>query len=259
MAKIPFPTKKVSHEIALRELEILEHTYPQAVTALEYRDAFELLIAVILSAQTTDVRVNMTTPELFAKYPTAERLARARQSDVEQIIKSTGFFRTKARNIINCAKDLVEKYGGEVPKNRESLESLSGVGRKTANVVMGAAFGEAALAVDTHVFRVSHRLGLTLGKTPRDVEDDLTAIVPRTKWRLATHWLILHGRQICKAPTPLCAKCPVNELCPTPSIIAKMMTAKAKTSKTATARSRADGRAAAPRRPRRSASAKKKG
>jgi endonuclease III len=259
MAKIPFPTKKVPREVAVRELEILERIYPHAVTALEYHNSFQLLISVILSAQTTDVRVNMTTPRLFAKYPTPEKLARAPQSDVEEIIKSTGFFRTKARNIINCAKDLVEKYGGEVPKDRESLESLSGVGRKTANVVMGAAFGEAALAVDTHVFRVAHRLGLTLGKTPRDVESDLTAIVPREKWRLATHWLILHGRQICKAPTPLCNTCPVNELCPTPAIIAKMMTAKAKTPKTAAARSRADGRAAATPRRRRSASAKKKG
>jgi endonuclease-3 len=242
MAKIPFPAKKVPRDVAAREMEILERTYPHAVTALEYKNAFELLTAVILSAQTTDARVNMTTPQLFAKYPTPEKLARARPSDVEEIIKSTGFFRTKARNIISCAKDLVEKYNGEVPSDRDALESLAGVGRKTANVVMGVAFGEAALAVDTHVFRVSHRLGLTLGKTPREVENDLTAIVPREKWRLATHWLILHGRQICKAPQPLCGKCPVNELCPTPKIIARY----------------ANGQVAATRRRRRSVSAKKK-
>jgi endonuclease III len=253
MPKIPFPTKKVSREVALKELDILERTYPKAVTALEYHDTFQLLVAVILSAQCTDARVNMTTPHLFAKYPTPEKLARAKQSDVERIIKSCGFFRMKAKNIIACAKDIVENHGGEVPSDREELESLAGVGRKTASVVMGAAFGEAAFAVDTHVFRVSHRLGLTLGKTPRDVEEDVTALVPRAMWRFATHWLILHGRQICKAPIPLCGKCPVNELCPTPAIIAKATTAKAKT---ATGRSRGPG-VATRRRPQ-SVSAKKK-
>jgi endonuclease-3 len=225
---IPFPKKKVPRKVALDELAILERTYPHAATALEYENDFQLLIAVILSAQTTDARVNMTTPALFAKYPTPQKLAAAKQSDVEQIIKSTGFFRMKAKNIINCARDLVEGFGGQVPREREQLESLAGVGRKTASVVMAAAFHEAALAVDTHVFRVSHRLGLTLGTTPRQVEDDLTALVPRAKWGDATHWLILHGRQICKAPIPRCPRCPVNALCPTPRILAKTLTAKAK-------------------------------
>jgi endonuclease III len=225
---IPFPKKKVPRQVALEELAILERSYPLAVTALEYHDEFQLLIAVILSAQTTDTRVNMTTPALFAKYPTPEKLARARQSDVERIIKSTGFFRMKAKNIITCARDLVERFGGRVPHEREQLESLAGVGRKTASVVMAAAFNEAALAVDTHVFRVAHRLGLTLGTTPRQVEDDLTALVPSNKWGDATHWLILHGRQVCKAPTPQCPCCPVNAICPTPAIIAKRMTAEAK-------------------------------
>jgi endonuclease III len=225
---IPFPKKKVPRKVALDELAILERTYPHAATALEYENDFQLLIAVILSAQTTDARVNMTTPALFAKYPTPQKLAAAKQSDVEQIIKSTGFFRMKAKNIINCARDLVEDFGGQVPREREQLESLAGVGRKTASVVMAAAFHEAALAVDTHVFRVSHRLGLTLGTTPRQVEDDLTALVPRAKWGDATHWLILHGRQICKAPIPRCPRCPVNALCPTPRILAKTLTAKAK-------------------------------
>lgn len=222
MLRIPFPKKKVPRRIALEALAILEHTYPHAVTALRYHSEFQLLIAVILSAQTTDARVNMTTPALFAKYPTAEKLARARQGDVEQIIRSTGFFRMKAKNIIACAQDLVERFGGHVPHAREDLESLAGVGRKTASVVMAAAFNEEALAVDTHVFRVSHRLGLTLGTTPRQVEDDLTALVPPEKWGDATHWLIMHGRQICKAPTPLCDRCPVNHLCPTPRIIARL-------------------------------------
>jgi endonuclease-3 len=225
---IPFPKKKVPRQVALAELAILEKSYPNAVTALEYRNEFELLVAVILSAQCTDVRVNMTTPALFAKYPTPQKLARARPEAVEKIIKSCGFFRMKAKNIIACARDLVERFGGRVPREREDLESLAGVGRKTASVVMAAAFEEPALAVDTHVFRVAHRLGITLGKTPRQVEEDLTAIVPANKWGDAAHWLILHGRAICKAPTPQCSHCPVNELCPTPAIIAKVMTARAK-------------------------------
>jgi endonuclease-3 len=248
MPKIPFPTKKVAKDVAQQQLAILEKTYPHAETALDYENPFQLLIAVILSAQTTDARVNMTTPALFAKYPTAEKLAKAKQEDVEQIIKSTGFFRMKARNIIAAARGVLEQHGGDVPAAREALESLAGVGRKTANVVMSVAFKEAAIAVDTHVFRVAHRLGLTLGKTPRDVENDLEAVVPRNKWRHTSHWLILHGRAICKAPTPLCPRCPVNELCPTPKIIAKMLAA----------RSRQGEGAAATRRPARSSSAKKK-
>ncbi|HVA32528.1 MAG TPA: endonuclease III [Candidatus Baltobacteraceae bacterium] len=230
MASIPFPKKRVPRDVALEELQILERSYPDAVTALEYRNEFELLIAVILSAQCTDARVNATTPALFGKYPTPQKLAAAKQHDVERIVKSCGFFRMKARNVINCARDLVERFGGHVPREREQLESLAGVGRKTASVVMAAAFEEAALAVDTHVFRVSHRLGLTLGKTPRQVEDDLTALVPQKKWGLATHWLILHGRAVCKAPTPQCPRCPVNALCPTPAILAKTVTARARSS-----------------------------
>jgi endonuclease III len=248
MPKIPFPLRKVSKEVAHEELRILERTYPHAETALEYSNPFELIVAVILSAQCTDARVNMTTPVLFKKYPTAEKLAKAKQEDVEQIVKSCGFFRMKARNIINCARELVEKHGGEVPREREQLEALAGVGRKTASVVMSVAFETAAIAVDTHVFRVSHRMGLTLGKTPRDVEDDLEALVPREKWRHAHHWLILHGRAICKAPTPLCGQCPVNELCPTPRIISKSLGA----------RGRSSAAGAAARRPVRSTLPKKK-
>jgi endonuclease III len=204
-------------------LAILERTYPHAVTALEYDNEFQLLVAVILSAQCTDARVNMTTPILFAKYPTPQKLARAKPDDVEKIIKSCGFFRMKTKNVIACARDLVERFGGQVPREREALESLAGVGRKTASVVMAAAFNEAALAVDTHVFRVSHRLGLTVGTTPRQVEEDVTKLVPQNKWGDASHWLILHGRQICKAPTPLCDRCPVNHLCPTPRIRKRLL------------------------------------
>ena len=223
MPRIPFPAKKVPRKVALEELAILERSYPHAETALEYDSEFELLVAVILSAQTTDVRVNMTTPLLFAKYPTPQKLAAAKPADVEKIIRSTGFFRMKAKNIIACARDLVERFGGRVPHEREELESLAGVGRKTASVVMAAAFNEAALAVDTHVFRVSHRLGLTVGTTPRQVEEDVTKLVPQNKWGDASHWLILHGRQICKAPTPLCDRCLVNQLCPTPLIRKRLL------------------------------------
>ena len=217
--KIPFPARKVTRDRAIRELAILEQTYPHAVTALEYRSPFELLIAVILSAQCTDARVNLTTPHLFAKYPTPEKLAAANAPDVEGIIKSCGFFRMKTKNIINAARGIVELHGGRVPDEREALESLPGVGRKTASVVLAAAFAEPEFAVDTHVFRVAHRLGLTLGKTPRQVEDDVVKLLPREKIADAHHWLILHGRAICKAPVPLCGQCPVNQLCPSVPIV----------------------------------------
>ncbi len=220
--KVPFPLRKVTKDTARKELAVLESAYPHAETALQYNNPFELLIAVILSAQCTDARVNMTTPVLFKKYPTPEKLAKAKQEDVERIVKSCGFFRMKARNIINAARGLVENHGGSVPSAREDLEALPGVGRKTANVVMSVVFEEPAIAVDTHVFRVSHRLGLTLGKTPADVERDLQQIVPREKWRHAHHWLILHGRAICKAPVPRCGECQVRDLCPTPKIIARL-------------------------------------
>jgi endonuclease-3 len=228
LPRIPFPLKKVSKRVALQELAILERTYPDAVTALYYSNAFELLIAVILSAQNTDARVNLTTPVLFKKYATPQKLAKAKQEDVEQIIRSCGFFRMKAKNIIAASKMLVETHGGEVPRTREELEALAGVGRKSANVVLSVVFGEAAFAVDTHVFRVSHRLGLTTGKTTRDVENDVTKLVPPQKWRHAHHWLILHGRAICKAPVPKCGQCPVAAICPTPPIIKKMNAAKLK-------------------------------
>lgn len=228
MPAIPFPKRKVPRAVAVEQLAILERTYPDPQTALDHRNDFELLIAVILSAQCTDARVNLTTPALFAKYPTAAKLARANPSDVERIIKSCGFFRIKTRNVIACARDVEERFGGRVPSDREALESLAGVGRKTASVVMANAFQQAALAVDTHVFRVAHRLGLTIGTTPRQVEDDLTALVAPPKWGAATHWLILHGRAICKAPTPLCGRCPLAERCPTPAIIAKTLAVRAR-------------------------------
>ena len=222
MPRIPFPVRKVSKAIASQELAILERAYPNAVTALDYTNPFELLVAVVLSAQNTDARVNLTTPALFKKYPTPQKLAQADPQTVEGMIKSCGFFRQKAKSIIGLSKALVEQHGGSVPASREALEALPGVGRKSASVVMSVVFEEAAFAVDTHVFRVAHRLGLTTGKTPRDVENDVTKLVPKEKWRHAHHWLILHGRQICKAPVPRCAGCPVQAICPTPPIIKRM-------------------------------------
>lgn len=255
MPSIPFPKKKVPKAVALEELAILERTYPQAVTALTYSNPFELLIAVILSAQCTDARVNLTTPALFAEYRDARSLGAADTADVEKIVKSCGFFRMKAKNIVAAAHDLSEKHGGQVPRDRESLEALAGVGRKTANVVMSVAFEEAAFAVDTHVFRVAHRLGLTLGTTPRQVEEDVTSLVPPEKWRHAHHWLILHGREICKAPTPLCERCPVSAICPTAPLVGRALMAAARER---SARNGPSAKGAAVRRPARPSSTKKK-
>jgi endonuclease-3 len=224
---IPFPKKKVTRAVAESELAILEDAYPAAVTALDYTSPFTLLIAVILSAQCTDARVNVTTPALFAAYPTPAALGSAAQEDVERLVKSCGFFRMKAKNIIAAAKAVADTHDGVVPNEREALEALPGVGRKTANVVLSVAYAEAAFAVDTHVFRVSHRLGLTLGKTPRAVEDDVVALVPSEKLRHAHHWLILHGRAICKAPTPLCDACPVRAICPSYPLVQKALQKKA--------------------------------
>ncbi len=225
---IPFPKRKVTRAIAAEQLGILERTYPAAVTALDYGNAFELLIAVILSAQCTDARVNLTTPALFARYPTPAALAAADVADVETLVKSCGFFRTKAKNIVAAARGLVTDHAAMVPNDRAALEALPGVGRKTANVVLSVVYAGAAFAVDTHVFRVSRRLGLTLGTTPRQVEDDVTKLLPPEQWRHAHHWLILHGRALCKAPTPQCVPCPVT-MCPTRPLVAKVLAAKAKT------------------------------
>ena len=226
--KIPFPRKRVTRAVAREELAILEAAYPDAVTALTYDSPFTLLIAVILSAQCTDARVNLTTPHLFAKYPTPAALGAARQEDVEAIVKSCGFFRTKAKNVIAAAAAIANDHGGEVPRDRAALEALPGVGRKTASVVLSVAFEGAAFAVDTHVFRVSRRLGLTLGTTPLAVERDVVALVPEEKLRHAHHWLILHGRAVCKAPVPKCDRCPVTRLCPSAPIVKKFEKTNAK-------------------------------
>jgi endonuclease-3 len=193
----------------------LSRTYPDAHCALDYQTPLQLLIATILSAQCTDKRVNMVTPTLFARYPTARALAEARMEDVEEIIKSTGFFRNKAKSIVGMANAVVDAHGGEVPSAMETLVGLPGVGRKTANVVLGNAFAQnEGVVVDTHVARVSARLGLTRETDPVKIEQDLMKLFPREQWTMLAHLLIEHGRQICIARTPRCEVCPLNDICP---------------------------------------------
>ncbi len=168
----------------------------------------------MLSAQSTDARVNIVTPALFEAFPDVRSLARARPADVEPYIKSVGLYNTKAKNLVAAARRIVEQHAGRVPQSMEELLELPGVGRKTANVILAVAFGQDAIAVDTHVFRVANRLGLSRGKTPAQVEQQLMRVVPRDRWSQAHHWLIHHGRRICHARSPACARCPVLDLCP---------------------------------------------
>ena len=193
----------------------LKETYPDARCALNYRNAFELLCATILSAQCTDVRVNMVTPTLFARYPTAFDLATAKPADVEEIIKSTGFFRNKTRSLIGMAQALVADYDGEVPHTMEQLRQLPGVGRKTANVVLGNAYQiNEGVTVDTHVTRLSGLLGLSREIDPARIEEDLMRLFPQEDWGLLSHLLIFHGRQVCIARRPRCEDCVLAQLCP---------------------------------------------
>ncbi len=193
----------------------LHRAYPDAICALDHNNAFELLVATILSAQCTDERVNKVTPALFARYPTPLAFAEADITELEQAVHSTGFYRNKAKNIKTAAQRLVQVYGGEVPTTMDELLTLAGVARKTANVVLGTAFGIAdGVVVDTHVRRLSNRLGLTTHDDPEKIERDLMALLPRTEWVGFAHRLILHGRQICDARKPNCALCTLNELCP---------------------------------------------
>lgn len=195
--------------------EALTALYPDAHCELDHRNAFELLAATILSAQCTDKRVNMVTPALFARYPDATALAAARQEDVEAIVQSTGFFRSKARNLIGMAGVLVDAHGGEVPADMDALTPLPGVGRKTANVVLGNAFGiNVGVVVDTHVGRIAKRLGLTSHDDPVKVERDLMALFPRDDWTMVSHRFIWHGRRLCDARKPRCGACPLAARCP---------------------------------------------
>jgi endonuclease-3 len=196
-------------------LKVLKKTYPKADCALTHDNPFELLIATILSAQCTDARVNMVTPMLFKKYPTPEKMSKAPLKDVENIIKTTGFFRQKALSLVTTSQILVKKHGGAVPKKMEELLELRGVARKTANVVLGTGYGIASgIVVDTHVRRLSNRLGFTRQDDPVKIEAELVTFIPKDDWIWFSHALILHGRQICKAQTPECPVCPANKLCP---------------------------------------------
>jgi endonuclease-3 len=200
---------------AMQIAQRLRRAYPDAVCALHHENPLQLLVATILSAQCTDVRVNLVTPELFKRYPTAEALAVAPRRSIERLIQSTGFFRNKARNIQACCRKLVADYGGEVPRTMEELVELPGVGRKTANVVLGVAYKIATgVVVDTHVARLSHRLGLTEHRDPVKIERDLIALLPKNRWIEFSHELIHHGRQICVARRPRCEVCPLDSLCP---------------------------------------------
>lgn len=186
---------------------------PDPKTELNYQDPFTLLVAVVLSAQATDASVNRVTPALFEAAGTPEKMAALGEEAVSEAIKTIGLFRNKAKNVVALSKKLVAEHGGNVPRCREDLEALPGVGRKTANVVLNVAFGEPAIAIDTHIFRVSNRTGLAPGKTPRKVEETLDRVVPDRYKHNAHHWLILHGRYVCKARKPECWRCDIRDLC----------------------------------------------
>ena len=193
----------------------LDRVYPEAHCELDHRSPLELLVATILSAQCTDKRVNLVTGKLFKKYRSAADYANAPLAKLEPAVKSTGFFRNKAKNIQACCRKLVERHGGKVPRTMEELTQLDGVGRKTANVVLGNAYGiNVGVVVDTHVARLSQRLGLTQQKTPEKIESELMSLVPQKQWTLFSHWLIWHGRRRCAARKPDCLNCEIKKLCP---------------------------------------------
>ena len=201
---------------ARKILTLLERAYPDAKIALDFTTPLELLVATILSAQCTDERVNLVTPALFRAHRTAADYARSSPAALERAVRSTGFYRAKARSILGMARALVGEHGGEVPRERDALVRLPGVGLKTANVVLGNAFGEPAIAVDTHVFRISQRLGLARSDDPVEIHDQLTRVLPRKTWTRASHLLQAHGRRTCFARKPVCPVCPVKALCPWP-------------------------------------------
>ena len=209
-------------------IERLHELYPNAHCELDFETPFQLLVATILSAQCTDKRVNMVTRDLFQKYPTARELAGVSQSELEQLIKSTGFYRNKAKNLRAMAKDLMEKHGGKVPSTMLELTQLAGVGRKTANVVLGNAFSiEEGVVVDTHVARLAKRFNLTAKDEPEKIEADLMRLVPRTQWTNFSHWLIWHGRRRCYARNPDCPDCEIGTICPSYGKFAKVPRVKA--------------------------------
>jgi len=211
--KTPSKRKRPSTERVRAIVEILDHTYPDAACSLDFGNPLELLVATVLSAQCTDERVNLVTPELFRRYPTAKAYADAPLEQLETDVKSTGFYRNKARNIKEACRVLAEEHGGEIPPNLDILVKLPGIGRKTANVILGNAFGVPGIVVDTHVGRVSERLGLTSEKDPEKIERDLMGIIPREKWIKFCHQLIRLGREICQARKPKTGVCPLRPHC----------------------------------------------
>lgn len=208
-------TLAAKRALAHHVLDVLLREYPDAHCELDHRNPFELLCATILSAQCTDARVNMVTPALFRRYPNARALANARQEEVEAIVQSTGFYRSKARNLIAMAGALVDRHGGDVPRNIPELTALAGVGRKTANVILGNAFGiNEGIVVDTHVQRLSRWLGLTREADPVAIEQALMPLFPQEHWSTLSHLLIWHGRRVCDARKPRCGECPLRDHCP---------------------------------------------
>lgn len=208
-------SKAAKQKRTLEILQRLHREYPDARCSLDYHNPFELLVATILSAQCTDERVNQVTPALFKRFPKADDMADARTEELEEMIKSTGFFRNKTKSLLGMSNAVVERHGGKVPDEMDALVDLPGVGRKTANVVLGNAFGKSeGVVVDTHVTRLSQRLGLTREKDPVKIELALMELVPRDEWTIVSHLFIDHGRAVCKAPTPRCEACVLNNICP---------------------------------------------
>ena len=212
--KVPSSRGDLAPERVAEILQKLDEAYPEAECALTHRTPWELLVATILSAQTTDVRVNMVTPELFKRFPTPAAMAKAKLPELEQLIRTTGFFRNKAKSIQGAAKKITEEFGGKVPQTLAELITIPGAARKTANVVLGVSFGLAeGVVVDTHVFRIAHRLGLAKGDTAEKVEQELMKVLPRDRWISFSHQVIHHGRQVCMARNPKCDKCNLEQLC----------------------------------------------
>lgn len=207
-------TPRITARHALLTLDSLEATYPEAHCALTHQNPWQLLVATILSAQCTDVRVNKVTPELFKRFADPVSLVTADLAEVEALIRSTGFFRNKAKSLIGCATEVVKLHNGEVPREMSALIALPGVGRKTANVLLGNAFGVPGMVVDTHVGRLAGRLGWTTARTPEGIEEQLCKLFPAERWTQTAHVLIFHGRQCCRAQTAWCSACPVLDRCP---------------------------------------------
>jgi len=218
---MPRESAAARRERARRIDAALAAAYPDAACALHHRSAFQLLVATILSAQCTDKKVNEVTPALFQRFPDASVLAQADPAEVERLIQPTGFFRQKTRSLLAVAHDLVERFGGRVPRTLEELTTLHGVGRKTANVVLGNAFDVPGLTVDTHMTRVNRRLGLTAHEDPAKIERDLMELIPEAHWTLYSHRVIHHGRVCCDARRPQCERCPLRALCPWPASAAR--------------------------------------